>query len=498
MLINSINFLLYFPIVLLVYFIIPVKIRYVWLLVVSYYFYMCWNPAYIILLLVATITTYLSGLIIEWISIKEAGTKKYINKKRVYATISIVINLGMLVFYKYTQFLMKSVSQVASILNIEFIFPEFDILFPVGISYYTFQVIGYVIDVYRGDAKAERNILRYALYVAFFPKQVSGPIERSRNLLYQLKKTTHFNVDCAKSGLLTMAYGLFLKLVVADNIASVINPVFANYTSIHGMIIMTALILFAFQIYCDFQGYTLLAIGSAKILGIDILENFNAPYLAGSVREFWQRWHISLTSWLRDYVYIPLGGNRKGIVRKQLNTIIVFALSGLWHGGGWKYIAWGSLNGLYIVLQDLVEKIRDKWCRFFRIDTESFIWKTFIRIVTFVLIDISWLFFVSNSFSEAIAMLENMMVDFNPFYIFSNELFDMFGSTRNFAVIVFSLVLVLVLDFFNYIKVDIKEKLLAQKFVVRWMIYIGLLLCILLLGNYGGGYEQTQFIYFQF
>ena len=496
MLFNSIDYLLFFPIILLVYFIIPVKVRYVWLLGVSYYFYMCWNPAYVILLLVATITTYLSGLAIERISLRESETNKYI--KQICVVISIIINLGMLLFYKYMGFFLESVGQAAGILNLDFNLPEFDILLPVGISYYIFQVMGYVIDVYRGDIKAEKNILTYALYVAFFPKLVSGPIERSQNLLKQLKNPVYFNVAHAKSGLLSIAYGLFLKLVVADNIAVVINPVFENYNTGHGMIIMTAVILFAFQIYCDFQGYTLLAIGSAKILGMDILQNFNAPYLAGSVREFWQRWHISLTSWFRDYLYIPLGGNRKGYFRKQLNTLIVFLLSGLWHGAGWNYIVWGGLNGLYIILQDLSRKFREKWYGIFNMNTDSIIWKVSSRIVTFALIDIAWLFFVSNSLSEAILMLKIMVVDFNPFYCLSNDWFSMFGSTKSFAIIVLSLVVVLTLDYSKYRKVDIKEKIFAQRMIVRWMIYIVLLLSILLLGNYGGEYEQTQFIYFQF
>lgn len=445
---------------------------------------------YVILLLSITGITYVVGLLLE--------KSKSDSLRKILLVVGILISLGTLFIFKYSGFVIDNVNKImnwnASMEGLM----EFDILLPVGISYYTFQVIGYILDIYRYNILPEKNFLKYALYVSFFPKMVSGPIERSNNLLQQLQMPICFNVENVRKGLLTMASGLFLKVVAADNIAVVINPVFSNYREEHGMVIMAAVILFGFQIYFDFQGYTLLALGSAKILGYNMIENFNSPYWAGSVREFWQRWHISLTSWFREYLYIPLGGNRKGIVRKQTNILIVFLLSGFWHGAGWNFIVWGGLNGAYLVLQDITSDVRKKIYTVLKINQDSLVWKVFTRIATFALIDIAWLFFKSETIGDGILMLKIMVVDFNPFYLLSDGFFSMFISTRNFAVICFIIIVVMLLDYFKYKKIDLKSVVLNQKTFFRWTIYLFIILCILLLGNYGGEYEQTEFIYFQF
>lgn len=487
---NSIDYLIFFPIVFLIYFLFPAKQRYVWLLVASYYFYFCWNPVHVCLLFAITGITYIGGLLLE-------KSKNDIRKKLL-LIICVLSSLGTLFVFKYSGFVIDNLNKIMNWNVSTDSLLGFDIMLPVGISYYTFQVVGYIVDIYRGNIQAEKNFLKYSLYVSFFPKMVSGPIERSKNLLQQLQKPVYFNEENVRIGLLTMAYGLVLKVVAADNIAAVINPVLGNYQEAHGIVIMAAVILFGFQIYFDFQGYTLLALGSAKVLGYDMLENFNSPYWAGSVREFWQRWHISLTSWFREYLYIPLGGNRKGKIRKHFNTMIVFLVSGLWHGAGWNFIVWGGLNGLYLVLQDITSNVRKKIYAVLKIDQNSLIWKGLTRIVTFALIDIAWLFFKAGTIDDAILMLKIMVVDFNPLYLLSDGFFSMFGSTRNFAVICLLIIIIMLLDYFKYKKIDLKSMVFNQKTIVRWMIYISIILCILLIGNYGGEYEQTQFIYFQF
>lgn len=340
MIFNSMQFLIFFPIVFMIYFLFPPKTRYIWLLISSYYFYMCWNPKYIFLILFSTTVTYISGIAIETVKKKNVDGKRWFLKCCV--AISFFLNLLVLFYFKYFEFMITNLNRFIGILGLQILVPVFDIILPVGISFYIFQALGYTMDVYRGEIEAEKNFFRYALFVSFFPQLVAGPIERSKNLLKQVNNPTYFKVENARQGLLTMAYGLFMKVVVADRLAGIIDPIYNNWSEQTGMRLMTATILFAVQIYCDFEGYSQLAIGSAQVLGFHINQNFKIPYLSTSIQDFWQRWHISLTGWFRDYLYIPLGGNRKGKVRKYLNTMIVFLVSGLWHGASWHFVVWGG------------------------------------------------------------------------------------------------------------------------------------------------------------
>ena len=349
MLFNSIQYLMFFPVVTLLYFVIPKKVRYLWLLASSYFFYMCWNAKYGLLILFSTFVTWLGGIVLDRLNRKGEEGKRIAGRKKAVAAICLLLNLGLLFYFKYTGFAFRTVEKIFGMVNIKLAVPSFDIVLPVGISFFIFQALGYMIDVYRGEGRgirAEYNFFRYALFVSFFPQLVAGPIERSKNLLLQLREPKAFDSGQARSGLLTMGYGLFLKIVLADRIAAAVDPVFASPDSYAGMELLAATFLFAFQIYCDFQGYTKLAIGSAKVLGIRLNENFDSPYHAISVKDFWRRWHISLTSWFRDYLYIPLGGSRKGTVRKYINTLIVFLCSGLWHGAAWHYVVWGGSRSI--------------------------------------------------------------------------------------------------------------------------------------------------------
>lgn len=498
MLFNSIQFLLFFPIVILLYFTIPVKIRYLWLLIASYFFYMCWNAKYALLILFSTSVTYFSGWILEKIKSQnwEEGIKTRYKKYCVAG--SFILNLAILFWFKYLDFIILNLNRLFNIFHFEIHVPVFDIILPVGISFYTFQALSYTMDVYRNKIHAEKNLFRYALFVSFFPQLVAGPIERSENLLKQLKVPTRFCVKNAEWGLLTMAYGLFLKVVVADNLSLLIDPVFINTSESSTIAIITGMILFAFQIYCDFQGYTQIAIGSALILGFRLNENFNSPYLAKSIKDFWGRWHISLTSWFRDYLYIPLGGNKKGKIRKQINTMIVFLCSGLWHGASWHFVIWGGLNGIFSVLEDLLKPYYHKVVSILKINEENITWKCFRILITFVLIDLTWLFFRVNSFSEGLEVLKRIFSGFRFKWFLSMEFMGMFGSINNFIIIIVSLLIVLIIDVLNYNGIDIRKIIFKQQMVFRWIIYWMIYMSIIYWGVYGTGYEQTQFIYFQF
>lgn len=408
----------------------------------------------------------------------------------------MVFSLSILFFYKYLDFFWLNLSKALKVEINGAI--SWDIVLPVGISFYIFQSLGYVIDVYREDIEAEKNFLKYAAFVSFFPVILSGPIERAKNLLKQINEPVAFEVANVRNGLLTFAWGLFLKLVVADRIALFINPMFTEYSQYDGMTLLVAIMLYGFQIYCDFWGYSKMAEGTAWMLGYRLRMNFDSPYYALSVQEFWRRWHISLTSWFRDYLYIPLGGNRKGKIRKHINTMIVFLTSGLWHGAGWKYIIWGGLNGAYIVLQEMTCGVRNMVYKKLKIRTDTCAFKWISRIVTFILIDAAWLFFRANSMGDALGICRIIANDFRVEAVFSEVFWEMFISVYDFVVIFVPLGITLYVDYLNYKAINVRDKILNQHLVVRWSIYFVIIIGLLFLGVYGGGYEQTQFIYFQF
>lgn len=498
MLFNSVQFLIFFPVVVLCYYMLPAKVRYLWLLAASYFFYMCWNVRYALLMLFSTAVTYFSGLLLEKLKGAHWEAHKIEIGKKCCVAGSFFLNLSVLFWFKYFNFAAQNINLAMGAFHIEANLPKVDILLPVGISFYTFQALGYTMDVYRDEIHAEKNFFRYALFVSFFPQLVAGPIERSKNLLGQLRTPAKFQVEKAKWGLLTMAYGLFLKLVIADNIAPLVDSFYENAEEHTAMALLTVTILFAFQIYCDFQGYTQLAIGSAIVLGIRINENFDTPYLAGSVKDFWRRWHISLTSWFTDYLYIPLGGSRKGMFRKQFNTMIVFLCSGLWHGAAWHYIVWGGLNGLLSIAEDLTKPLYHKMVSVLRIKEQRIMWKALRTVVTFVLVDVTWLFFRADSLGQGYGILKRFVLEFRPLWFFSEGFSGMFGTTGNFMIIMFSLLILFAVDFLKYKGIDMREIIFRQQIVFRWLIYWLIFLVILFWGAYGTGYEQKQFIYFQF
>ncbi len=387
MLFNSFHFLLFLPLTVLLYFSLSYRFRWVLLLTVSYYFYACWKLEYLILIILSTLIDYYCGL-------KMSGeTTK--TKRLPFLYISLASNLGLLLFFKYANFLGENITLLLNQINISYTLPSFELLLPLGISFYTFQTISYSIDVYNEKIKAETHLGRFAVFVSFFPQLVAGPIERSQHLLPQFSKQLNFDSKSAKLGIQQMLWGFFKKLVIADNLAPYVDLVYANPDAYTGLPIILATLFFAFQIYCDFSGYTDIAIGAAKILGYDLMENFRQPYFAYSITDFWRRWHISLSSWFKDYVYIPLGGNKTVKWRWYYNLMTTFIISGFWHGANWTFIIWGALFGIFIILEKTI-----------RFPIKSLVLKT---VWTFSLVCFAWIFFRAESIQDVITLLQNAL-----------------------------------------------------------------------------------------
>ena len=499
MLFNSYEFLLFFPVVISAYFLLPQRFKEGWLLVASYWFYMGWDPKYGLLLFGATLVTYTGGRLIDGMRGRRLQVLRWpVRAEKLLLFLTIFINFGVLFFFKYFNFALTNLYAVLNIAGVRTAAQKFDIVLPVGISFFTFQAVGYTIDVYRKDIYAEKSFTRYALFVSFFPQLVAGPIERSKNLLKQLDKTYRFQWENMREGLLLMLWGYFLKLMIADRAALYVDKVFGDFYTYTGVYIVMAVILFAFQIYCDFAGYSIIAMGAAKILGIQLMDNFNCPYFSQSVAEFWRRWHISLSSWFRDYLYIPLGGNRKGRTRKHVNILIVFLLSGLWHGASWGFVAWGLINGIYQVIGDRLSGLRARGKELFEIREASFSHKFFKILFTFALIDFSWLFFRAEGFRTSLRIGKQMLIHPNINALLSGSVFTLALGFKDFLVLLTSIIVLICADYLKWKGVVVRRALLNQDFWFRWMVYIFAVLIIVVMGIWGSAYDANSFIYFQF
>lgn len=487
MLFNSIDFLIFFPIVVLIFLIIPKRLRAVWLLIASYYFYMSWNPKYAVLIGISTIITYLSGTCIDKLNSDK--------KKRIVVALSLFSNLGILAVFKYANFALDTISVICSKLGkINLIDRRLDLLLPVGISFYTFQALSYTIDVYRNNIKAEKNILDYALFVSFFPQLVAGPIERSGNLLKQIQNIKELHLwNCSRinDGLMLMFWGLFQKLVIADRASILVNQVYSNYQNYGFVELSVASVLFAFQIYCDFGGYTNIARGAAKVMGFSLMDNFKQPYLATNIKEFWRRWHISLTSWFTDYLYIPLGGNRKGNIRKYLNILVVFGVSGLWHGADWHFVAWGLIHAVFQIIGDIKVRVEKR----LHISGNKDSLSKHLRegFFTFVLVDFAWVFFAADSIHHALRIFKQMLSA-----IITTSLYEIGLDHANWQILIGAIVILFVVDILHEKEMSILKLINSQEIWLRMLIYLSLIWSIIMFGIYGVGYDMSQFIYFQF
>lgn len=405
MLFNSLQFLIFFPLVTLIYFLLPHKIRWFHLLLASCIFYAAFVPIYILILFFTIIIDYIAGILIE----NNVGAKR-----KQYLVMSIIANVGVLCVFKYYNFFIGNVYDLLHSFHLQTKeVPFLNILLPIGLSFHTFQAMSYTIEVYRGNQKAERHLGIYSLYVMFYPQLVAGPIERPQNLLHQFRTHHQFSNQNLLDGLRLMIWGFFKKLVIADRISVYVNTVFNHSDQYHYLNLIIATLFFAIQIYCDFSGYSDIAIGAAKTMGFDLMTNFNRPYFSKNIQEFWRRWHISLSTWFKDYVYISLGGNRVGIKRMYFNVAVIFLLSGFWHGANWTFIVWGAIHAFLIVMYIFFSS-------YFKLKKESKNYVSFINIIiTNVLVAIAWIFFRANSIGDASQICRRIFTRFNkiPFQI---------------------------------------------------------------------------------
>ena len=465
----SLTFAVFFIISVVCYYGLPKNTRWVVLLISSIVFYI-WSVPYLIgYLLFSAVTTY--GFA-RW---AENHPKK---GKGLLAAV-ILLNLAVLLFVKFAP--LAGVS----------------LLVPMGVSFYTLQVIAYCVDVYQGKTEAQKNFFKYLLFVSFFPQILQGPIPRYNQLKGQLFEGQAFDYRKFKFGFQLILWGLFLKMVIADRAAIFVNNVFPEYHLYEGTILAAAAVLYSIQLYTDFLGCVCIAMGAAEVYGIKLQTNFERPYLAVSVKDFWRRWHISLSSWLRDYVYIPLGGNRKGKLRRYVNLMLTFLVSGIWHGSGLQYIFWGLMQGGYQIAGEVLMPLRKKVRGFLKIQgTETFfvLWQ---RFCTFVLITISWVIFRSSSLRAGISMLKRIATDWTPWVLFDGSIYKFGIEQKNFLAWILCVVLMAVIEGLQE-KGNVREDLEKQHLLVRWSIYLGAIAIIAVLGVYGPGYSATQFLYGQF
>lgn len=470
MLFNSITFLIFFPLICVIYYTLPAKKRWVFLLIASYYFYMNWQPVYALLILGSTLVTYGCGILLEKYKDSKIRQKQCL-------ILSFVFNFGVLFIFKYYNFINSSVFSFLDYFGLRWPIPNFDILLPIGISFYTFQSVGYTIDVYRGTIKAERHFGIYALFVSFFPQLAAGPIGRAPQLIKQFYDKHVLNYDNVSQGFRMMLWGYFMKLCVADRLSMYVDAVYNNIPNHNGTSLLLAAILFSFQIYCDFAGYSLMAIGAAKIMGFDLVLNFKRPYFSRSMGEFWKRWHISLSTWFRDYVYIPLGGNRVSLGRHLFNLFLTFLISGLWHGANWTFIVWGAIHGLFLIFGVLKNKFLPKN------NLNPMIRNVLDIILTFAMATFAWIFFKANNISDAFEVLQKIFTTHGFPYIEQATLF--YGLV--------SLFLLIIKDLNDEYGLGIRV-LNSNNIFVKHLSEALLICFILLFGVLDGG----QFIYFQF
>ena len=482
MLFNSVQFLIFFVIVASVYFAIPHKLRTPYLLAASCYFYMAFVPQYILILFFLIIIDYFAGI---WIEVAKDQ-----RQKKIYLTLSILSTCAVLFFFKYFNFFNSIFADIAQFFNLNYPVAQWDILLPIGLSFHTFQSLSYVIEVYRGNQKAERHFGTYSLFVMFFPQLVAGPIERAGNLLHQFYERHTFDYARVTGGLKLVLWGLFKKVVIADRLAVYANAVYNNPYDYSGWPLIVATVFFAFQIYCDFSGYSDIAIGVAQVLGFRLMDNFNRPYFSKSVPEFWKRWHISLTSWFKDYLYIPLGGNRVGKPRWYLNLFIVFLLSGFWHGANWTFIVWGALNGFYLLCSIWTSPWRARLVRRTGIDRFPKLHKLVKVTIPFSLICFSWIFFRANNLSEAAYISGHLFSGLSDAKT-QQVIFSGFGY--GYKGLLLAVAAVLFMEYIHSIQrhKNIRNMLLHKPAPVRVLTYASLVVGILLFGKF----NNQQFIY---
>jgi alginate O-acetyltransferase complex protein AlgI len=476
---NSLEFAVFFPLVCALYFLSPQRMRVHLLLVASCLFYMAFIPSYILILAITILIDYVGGILIE-----RGGPRA----KRVALFVSILATCAVLFVFKYYDFFWRNYADISSFFGQSIARPSSGIILPIGLSFHTFQSLSYVIEVYFGRQKAERNFITYATYVMFFPQLVAGPIERPQNLLHQFREYHHFDYARITAGFRRMAWGFFKKLVIADRIALYVNDVYSDPRGHSGTQLSIATLLFAYQIYCDFSGYSDIAIGSARVLGFRLMENFNSPYHSLSIAEFWRRWHISLSTWFKDYVYVPLGGGRVSPPRWAVNVLITFGVSGLWHGANWTYVVWGLLNGCYLIAGRTTEELRNRFFAVVGLFEQSRLRRAIRLATTFALVLIAWILFRAESIADAAYIFTHLSFAISPSALGTEQ----FG-VRQFPV---TLLAIAILEFgeSRFAKDLWNRRFIPARVSLRWALCLAFTVSVILFGVY----RRTQFIYFQF
>ena len=482
MLFNSLPFLIFFPCIFVLYYALPFRFRKYMLLIASYYFYMCWKPEFIVLILFSTLVDYFCGL----------GMVRYPGRKKWLLAVSLAMNLGLLFFFKYLNFFGETLTALCRAVSIPFSAPTLSIILPVGISFYTFQTLSYTLDVYRGKLEPERDFVTFALFVSFFPQLVAGPIEKAADLLPQLKEEHPFSYENATWGAKLMAWGFFKKMVVADQLAVlIVDPVYQNLGKYEGGALVLATCAFAFQIYCDFGGYSDIARGAARMMGVDLMVNFKSPYFfSHSIGNYWQRNHVSLSRWFTEYVYIPLGGSRKGRVKQYWFTTVTFFLSGLWHGAEWSFVVWGLLQAVYLNLERAFHRGKEP--------PKSPPLHLLAIVTTFALSCFSLIFFRAANIGEALYVVRHLLWGIgSPGLYVKTALAALNPGMIETAVLAGALLLLFLFDLADE-RTDAIAMVSRWPVAIRWCCYLGLVMIVLVFGVYGPGYDVKAFTYFQF
>lgn len=487
MLFNSFSFLIFFPTVILLYFLIPHAYRWFLLLVASCIFYMAFIPAYILILAFTTVNAYVFGL---WIEKEEGKKRKWL------LAASILLACSPLFVFKYFDFFNVNLSHLATFFRWNYSIENLSLILPIGLSFYTFQSLSYLIEIYRNNQRPERRFHILSLYILFFPQLVAGPIERPGNLLPQFDRQFSFDGQRMIDGFKLMVWGFFKKVVIADKIAIIVEQVYQDPTSYTGIPLIMAALFFGFQVYCDFSGYSDIAIGSAQVMGFRLMDNFNRPFASSSVAEFWRKWHISLMSWFRDYVYIPLGGNRVGKWRWYFNIFVTFTLSGLWHGANWGMVLWGSLNGIYVIVSSATEKVRKKWVTGVGLNRFPVFHRGLQVAFTFFLFCFTLIIFRANHLSDAIYVMMHLGSGLGDLAGIKMSLKSLYGLGLDRYELGIALISIGLMEVLQWIEPQRKmRQMFSEKPVlVRWTLYYVLMLFLIFFGEY----NDHAFIYFQF
>lgn len=486
MLFNSLEFILFLPIAFCLYWLSSDKIRWIILLIIDWYFYLSLCPKFFPLLLFITFISWIFAIVMD----RQKSSSK---NKGFMLGFSVLICLSFLFFFKYFGFASEIAADIAGAIGLNLHPKTISLAQPAGISFYTFMTVGYLVDVYKGKLKPEANFFKLSLFVSFFPQIIAGPIGRAPSLLGQFFEKRSFDSARAESGLRLIIWGYFKKLIIADSLSPYVDGIYTSVYDYFGMTFIIASLMYTMQIYCDFSGYSDIAIGVARLFGIDLMENFKSPYFSRSIKEFWSRWHISLSTWFRDYVYIPLGGSRNGEFKKNRNIILTMLASGLWHGANWTFIIWGGLHGIYQVIEGLLRRLTGE-----KKDRKAGVFSNLLHwVITFILIDIAWIFFRADNFSDAFFIISHLHsgVILHFAAAWTKMLVD-FGLTGIGLVKLVAPVALLVVYDYCSLRCDISTEFSKVPIYLRWPVYIILTVWVVNTSLHGG--TTQSFIYFSF